>query len=54
MKSQELKELSFCIVFRKNNWQKFQKKCQVPYFWTLFAQILAKMNFPKKLAFVTF
>ena len=45
IKSQELKELSFYIVFRKNRRQKFSKKCKIPHFWAIFAQIWVKLNF---------
>ena len=44
IKSQELKELSFCINFRKNKRQKFSKKCKIPHFWAIFAQIWVKLN----------
>ena len=50
MKSQELKEFSFCIPFKKMTI--FSKKCKIPYFWALFSQIWAKMNFPQKLGSV--
>ena len=49
MKNQELKELLFCVVFRKIKWQHFQEM-QISYFWTLFVQIWAKMNFHKNWA----
>ena len=46
MESEELNELSFCINFKEKETTKFSKKCKIPYFAALFAQILAKMNLP--------
>ena len=50
MESQELKELSFSIVFRKNKWQSFQKKIQNTLFWGPFCSNLDKNGFSTKTA----
>ena len=48
MESQNLKELSFCIVFRKMKWQNFQKNAKYP---TLgpFCPNLGKNEFSRKI-----
>ena len=40
IESQELKELSFCIIFRKIKWQHFQKKYKI----SLFGLFLSKFG----------
>ena len=54
MESQQLKELSFRVVFKRKKWQNFQKNVKDPILWALFAQIWAKMNFSQKSGNVTF
>ena len=51
--SQELKELSFCIIL-EGNYKIFKKNAKYHIFWALFAQLWAKMNFPQNLGLVTF
>ena len=43
---------SALFLGKKND--KIFKKCKISYFWALFVQMWAKINFPQKLGTVTF